>query len=310
MKINPFDMCAGETATGEICLKEVSVFNTKSNKQYIRGKGVYDGGEYPVICWEEPLVDVFTSGSKVFNVLLVSDKYKDEMQYTVKEVFEDLGTDAVAEFYRTIDISALEKSFNEFMNENFSDKYLELIKEIIPEEIMRLFYLTPAATSHHDNLCGGLPHHTFKVMRILRTLIDIYGLQEKKEFILLCGLLHDIGKIAAIDYRDMEYTLKGGKITHEGLGILYMATKMRVLRKYLTSAEIDNLIGVVENHRGYDYGARPATLEAYLVHYADNTEAQITSLLEFTESQNKVLTKETAVWFKDKLIVIEPVTRE
>ncbi len=294
-----------QIATGLICIQNAQADTAKNKKQYVRGTGVYDGDSYNFVCWEEPLVETLIGQDKVFNALVECSMYKGEKQYTIKEIYEVCTDYDVAEFFTKIDIEVLREKFDGFIKENFSKGYQELINDILPENIMNLFCVTPAAIHYHDNFCGGLMYHTYKVMQILKSMCDVYGLNEKKEFLLLCGLVHDLGKMIAMDYRLMEYTIKGTKLTHEALGIIYLSRKMKTLSNYLRQDEIDTMLGVVENHRGKDFGARPGTLEAYLVHYADYLESQTTSILSFIEAQQKLITQNKVCKFNGDYVVVE-----
>lgn len=309
-KINVFEMEENQISTGLICVQTASVEFKKNKQRYVRGTGVFDGDTYNYVCWEESLVDTLVGQDRVFNVLISCSLYNGEKQYTIKELYEVCTDVDVAEFFTKIDTEAIREQFERFIKENFSKGYQELIHTLIPDDIMNLFCVTPAAIHYHDNFCGGLMFHTYKVMQILKSMCDIYGLRDKKEFMLFCGLVHDIGKIVAMDYRLMEYTIKGTKLTHEALGIIYMTQKAKVLKNYLTKFEIDTMLGVIENHRGVDYGARPGTVEAYLVHYADNMEAQTTSVLAFIENQQKTALQDKVVRYNGNYMVIEGSNQE
>lgn len=305
MKINPFSMEVGDIATGYVCLQDVTSDLTKRNSRFVRGKGVFEGLDYNIICWDENLVDTLIGDTKVFQVCLQCGSYENEKQYTIKEVYSVETEADPLEYFIKVDVNDIHEKFTEFIDANFGSVYKELISKILPDSVMNLFKAATASTYHHDNFCGGLVYHSYKVMRILNSLIDIYGLEKKREFMLLCALVHDIGKMLAIDYKSMEYTAQGSKLSHEALGIMYLTGKSKVILKYLTRDEFDTLLGVVENHRGHDFGANPTTLEAYLVHYADYIEAHTTALLTFIESQQNILTSPKAVKFGGHRVYVE-----
>jgi hypothetical protein len=67
------------------------------------------------------------------------------------------------------------------------------------------FFYLPASIKHHNARRGGLAYHSWNVYKELSTLCQkVTDLELSKDWIIICGLLHDICKIG--EYRPIEIT--------------------------------------------------------------------------------------------------------
>ena len=116
------------------------------------------------------------------------------------------------------------------------------------------FYEAPCSTQHHLCKEGGLAEHSWNVLDVMDKLAGtMLGEKEHDEIInsiIICSLLHDIGK--SVDH-DMEGS-------HIQIGV-------DLCKKYKESAVV---INAVESHHG---DVEPQTLEAALVQAADAISA-------------------------------------
>jgi len=141
----------------------------------------------------------------------------------------------------------------------------------------------PASINGHHSAIGGLLKHTVEVLHIARAIARAAGADPE---LLLAGvLLHDIGKLEAYQWSPMfEYTDRGHLLGHVVLGALmldrHLAPRMPPL---CLAEERDILIHLVLAHHGrLDYGSPvvPMTLEAEVLHWADNASAKTASMAE------------------------------
>lgn len=149
------------------------------------------------------------------------------------------------------------------------------------------FKACPAAKNIHHAWLGGLLEHTLGVARICMQLASLYP-ELDRQTLLAGAIFHDLGKIRefscdfAIDYTD-EGTLEG----HAYLGLEMLMPHMRKSR--LEQNLIDHFKHLILSHHGTpEYGAVkiPQTMEAFILHFADNIDARITQCKQIFQNEN------------------------
>ena len=147
-------------------------------------------------------------------------------------------------------------------------------------EFRRRYEQCPAATVGHHAYLGGLLKHTVEVIFIGRNVAKIANADV--DLVTAGILLHDIGKLEAYRWDGaFAPTEKNVLYGHVVLGALELERRVRAARPMpCTEQELDILQHLVLSHHGVlEYGApvRPATLEAEIVHFADNASAKTAS---------------------------------
>lgn len=147
----------------------------------------------------------------------------------------------------------------------------------------RLYQECPASPSGHHAALGGLLRHTFEVASIGRAIATVAG--GDRDLVLAGALLHDIGKLDAYTWSGpFEVSPSGALLGHVALGARMLDRKIREASVSPCSArEHDLLLHLVLSHHGrLEFGAavEPMTLEAEILHYADNASAKSASMAE------------------------------
>jgi 3'-5' exoribonuclease len=99
------------------------------------------------------------------------------------------------------------------------------------------------------------------------------------------ALLHDIGKVEAyaVSPEGFDFTPTGRLLGHVTLGALMFDRRLVQAALPLTPAERDELLHMILSHHGaLEYGSPvlPMTLEAELVHWADEASAKSTDMID------------------------------
>ncbi len=151
-------------------------------------------------------------------------------------------------------------------------------------EFTKEFYIAPAAKIHHHNYVGGLLDHTVEVLKISKTLTELFP-QLDKDLLYTAALLHDIGKMRAYDYDNVSI-----KMSEEGqlLNHLYLSGKMveEKLIDVKISEDLSNqLLHVILSHHGelkngWGSVVDPKTPEAIALHYADLLDARVKDMFQ------------------------------
>ena len=153
------------------------------------------------------------------------------------------------------------------------------------------FSVCPGSQSYHHAYLGGLIEHTSAVAGLCRRLAEQYP-QVDGDLLVTAALLHDIGKCEELAFDTaVEYTDEGRLVGHVILG-------MRVLRDALArskprvAAERLMLLehAILSHHGELEWGSpkRPSTMEALLLHHADNLDAKAAGFAELLSGASRV----------------------
>jgi 3'-5' exoribonuclease len=145
------------------------------------------------------------------------------------------------------------------------------------DEFRARFERTPGAPRGHHAVIGGLLLHVVEVASIARH--SAATMNGDVDLVTVGALLHDIGKVEtySIDAAGFDYTQAGYLLQHIVLGSLMLERRLRTLPPgTLTTAQELELHHFIQSHHGLpEHGAavRPMTLEAELLHWADQSSA-------------------------------------
>jgi 3'-5' exoribonuclease len=140
------------------------------------------------------------------------------------------------------------------------------------------FARAPGATRGHHAQIGGLLLHSCEVTNIARAAAQT--MRGDVALVTAGALLHDIGKVEAytVDIAGFGNTQQGHLLGHIVLGSLMLEERLRTLPAgTLSEPQRLELHHFIQSHHGIpEYGAavRPMTLEAEILHYADQSSAK------------------------------------
>ncbi|MEO7985229.1 MAG: HD domain-containing protein [Gemmatimonadales bacterium] len=150
-------------------------------------------------------------------------------------------------------------------------------------DFRRRYEECPASVQGHHAELGGLLKHTCEVASIGRAIGKVC--HADIELILAGALLHDIGKLDAYSWEGVfEHTALGSLLGHVTLGLLMLDRRVgEEDPPPCTDFELTLLLHLVASHHGkLEFGAAvpPMTLEAEVLHYADNASAKSASMAD------------------------------
>ncbi|MEX2180562.1 MAG: HD domain-containing protein [Gemmatimonadaceae bacterium] len=140
------------------------------------------------------------------------------------------------------------------------------------------FARAPGATRGHHAQIGGLLLHCCEVANIARTAVRT--MRGDVALVTAGALLHDIGKVEAyaVLLNGFENTPQGHLLGHIVLGSLMLEERLRTLPAHtLAESQRLELHHFIQSHHGVlEFGAavRPMTLEAEILHFADQMSAK------------------------------------
>lgn len=146
------------------------------------------------------------------------------------------------------------------------------------------FQRMPASTASHHARIGGLLEHVVEVTGIARQGARV--MRADVDLVVTASLLHDIGKVEAYEVTPagFELTAAGLLVGHVVLGALMLDRRLLAAPPDLCTEsqwlELRHLI--LSHHGSLEYGSPvvPATLEADIVHWADQMSAKANDFAE------------------------------
>ncbi|HEX6307848.1 MAG TPA: HD domain-containing protein [Longimicrobiales bacterium] len=145
-------------------------------------------------------------------------------------------------------------------------------------DIGHAFRLAPAAKQNHHAYLGGLLEHTLSIVRVCDLLANHYGPAIDRDLLIAGALLHDIGKVREIGARaGFPYTDEGKLLGHILIG-LEMVSDAAAAVPALHPSRLMLLQHLIASHQGrYEWQSprEPRTLEALILHYADDLDAKL-----------------------------------
>ncbi len=150
------------------------------------------------------------------------------------------------------------------------------------------FERTPGAVRGHHARLGGLLLHVLEVASMGNHMAKTMR-KANADLVVAGALLHDIGKVEAytVDAKGLGYSPQNHLIGHVVLGCLMFTERAQAARAAgtcaLTDQQLTELQHMILSHHGsLEFGSpvQPMTLEAELLHWADETSAKADSMVE------------------------------
>ena len=221
-------------------------------------------------------------GSKLeLDNLRPADPARDAKDYSPTDLFETTRFDVGNMWLELLAI----------IEEHVRDPGVRLVTAEVLRRNEPAFRSAPAAAQNHHAYIGGLLEHTLSVARLCVHLADKYieyyrpaGVAVDKDLIIAGGILHDVGKVAELDIRPGvgEYTTVGKLVGHILIG-RDMLREAAAAVPQLDARRLMLLEHIIISHQGrkeWSSPIEPKTLEALIVHYADDIDAKVNTFVE------------------------------
>lgn len=278
----------GMYVNGYAYVQNYSLLPQKNGGKYIAGQ-MQIKGQIPFKVWSDTRQD-----SAFVNLVNDQEGYKNIICQIKGKVDRYGGvTSLIVDSIKAVNAKEIGLSISDFLEEvydinnwfdrlettlekNCSKDAVDLFNEII-SSVKDRFVLEYAAVSHHDNCKSGLLAHTTKVVRIA-TLVKMYPEILKRvsaDVLFISCALHDIGKV--YEYFNGAVSDTGKLISHHTFGVLILKDYENTIKDKMGDKFYYSLLSVIGQHHG-EWGERPRTVVAYVVHLVDELEATLTSL--------------------------------
>lgn len=177
------------------------------------------------------------------------------------------------------DVNKLYERIKEFIASVKEPYIKKLLTNIFIEnkEIADKFKKHTAAKAMHHNYLGGLIEHTVSVAELCEAFAAHYE-RANRDILIASALLHDIGKLKELsDFPAADYTDDGELLGHIVMGSEFIGKEAEKIEGF--PHQLRSLIqhNILSHHGEFEYGSPklPRTLEAFLLHCADDTDAKV-----------------------------------
>lgn len=287
------DFNVGSKLEGVVLLSGISYSLTRNGSKMISCTVIDDTGKSTrAVCFDEKEF-VYLERENVTNVEV--KLYAEVGEYNgVKNLkilrLSDFNPEYdVSKYLAKLDYGYLANELGKLLKRLCSEKALKISFTFLESHKQEIF---PAMASqyggYHDGIGGGLLNHIRKLLRYTEIVLDEWReklTDTEKDLIVLGILFHDIGKL--IEIKNGSYTPES-IVPHSVLGAVYFENNMKetIVSEY-GSMFYHELLAIIAEHHG-EFGERPKTVYAYLVHCIDLLDSRVSGLYEKVEDNVSV----------------------
>jgi len=188
------------------------------------------------------------------------------------------------------DIDALYKMLLEYIK-SIKNYYIRMLMEnifISNKEVVSAFQCRSAAKNMHHSFYGGLIEHTASVTQICDFMSTRYKFINR-DLLISTAMLHDLGKIYELSpFPDNDYTDDGQLLGHIVICSELISREADKIPDFPPRLKSLMQHSILAHHGEYEYGSpkQPKTIEAFILHCADNMDAKIQMFEEALRDEN------------------------
>lgn len=208
--------------------------------------------------------------------------YQNELQLNVRKIRRSQEGEYEPMNYIPSTDKNIEELFKEIVNiiSSLENKHIKTLLENIyikNDELREKFKVHSAAKSMHHNYMGGLLEHTLSISQICNFLASHYPFANR-DILIASAMIHDIGKMFELSsFPDNDYTDDGQLLGHIVIGTELITAETAKIEGF--PHQLKSLLkhSILSHHGEYEYGSpkRPKTVEAFILHCADELDAKI-----------------------------------
>lgn len=168
------------------------------------------------------------------------------------------------------------------------DESLQNLGNSVLDSIKEKFMAYPAAKTMHHAELGGLLLHSTEVVRYIKAIYNVTPWFDK-DITVIAGLLHDFGKLKEFD---LASTGLVSDYSRDGLLLGHIFIGADEIGMYCRQNNVDKektvlLQHMILSHHGepeFGSAVRPLTMEAFVLHMADDLSAKIHMYKDATDA--------------------------
>lgn len=293
------DLSDLKSVSGQFLIAENQLRTAKNGSSYLAMKITDPTGELSVKIWDadEELYRRLEVGRIIEINNLVPKIFKDQIQLEWEgknqEVFR-LIPESEADYSKFLpkapgNLTVYWNYLLEIISSVKEDHLKKLLKFFFDnQDFVVNFLRMPAALKRHHAYIGGLLEHTAGVTALCKAAVDYYPFVNR-DLLLTGAILHDIGKTKTYKFeRGFDGTDEGKLIGHLILGVKLVEEACEKVFSESGLTLKNCLIHLLVSHHGImEWGSpvEPLTIEACILHHADNMDAQVNKFLAIIRGQ-------------------------
>jgi len=262
-----------------------SVLHTKTGQPYVKMQLGDRTGVIDAVKWHATQSELGEVSDLDF--IFVRGKvgdYNGQPQLTVESFHRYSEKVDPADFLPTTsrDVDGMANELREILTRVENPHVVRLLASFFDDErVSRLFREAPAATKVHHACIGGLLEHTLGVVRSCAALAELYP-DADRDLLLTAAALHDIGKIEEYDWSvAIRFSDAGQFVGHVVGGAMMVKQAADAIEGFDPLLNLALQHAILAHHGKHEFGSpqEPKSLEAMMVHAADQLDADIAMLL-------------------------------
>lgn len=270
---------------GSFLLQGLSISKTRNETDMLQGTIIVRGGDsIRFVCFDNVIVSQFKENG--VTTIYVSDgdvtiqNYNESLSAKlegIRGLSEDYNP---SEFMEVIDPSKNAHEIGALVRKLMTEKGAQLTLHMLSDRGKELSVAMAAQYGgYHDGKVGGLLNHIRKLLRYAEVAMTEYELlhtmsPEERDLVILGLVVHDFGKI--LELKNGAYT-EISIVPHTYLGIEIISKYKDLIEETYNEMFYRELQAIILEHHG-EFGERPKTVYAYLVHVIDLLDSRVSGL--------------------------------
>lgn len=270
---------------GSFLLQGLSISKTRNETDMLQGTIIVRGGDsIRFVCFDTVIVSQFKENG-------VTSIYVSDGDVTIQNYNESLSAKLEgirglsadynpSEFMEVIDPSKNAHEIGALVRKLMTEKGAQLTLHMLSDKGKELSVAMAAQYGgYHDGKVGGLLNHIRKLLRYAEVAMTEYELlhtmsPEERDLVILGLVVHDFGKI--LELKNGAYT-EISIVPHTYLGIEIISQYKDLIEETYNEMFYRELQAIILEHHG-EFGERPKTIYAYLVHVIDLLDSRVSGL--------------------------------
>ncbi len=283
----------GQRIIGHYLCKEKSMFKTKAGKNYLSLVLQDKTGTVPAKVWEINVqIGDFAKGDFI-KVDAQVTTFQGDIQLNVQRLRRSMEGEYDPQDYLPCtekDIPAMYQEVTRWID-GMKDPYLKKLLSrfyLEDQELAAKIHQHPAAKSVHHNFVGGYLEHVTSVTRMAEYLAGQYS-PVRRDLVVAAALLHDIGKLWEINPLPAgDYSTAGQLLGHIMIGYEKICREISRIPDFPEKLALELEHIILAHHGELEFGSPkvPMTMEAMIIHLADNTDAKLKMIEEFLKNDS------------------------
>ncbi|NLK38280.1 MAG: HD domain-containing protein [Epulopiscium sp.] len=219
--------------------------------------------------------------------------YQNDLQLNVKKIRRSMEGEYDPMDYIPCSEKNIDSMYQELLGyiRTIKSPYIKKLLEIIflkHPVVSKRFKTHSAAKNIHHGYMGGLVEHTLSVTQICDFVAPRYKFVDR-DILIASAMLHDVGKVLELsEFPVNDYTDDGQLLGHLIIGAEMIKDAAAQIEGF--PKQLESLLKhcMLSHHGEYEYGSPklPKTIEAFILHCADNLDAKTKVIEEMLENDS------------------------